>query len=218
MMGLTHAGTGTLAFGGATLLYRFGLADLALGFLVTTGAAMINDLDHHKGTMTKSLGPISWLASKAVGLVFGPHRHGTHSLAFVIILGLGAECAVISRHTIPGMIALCLLMILSVSAAVRVLKIRGWLDDIAPTVVIIPLVIFTDVDLRIVPACLMLGAFMHIVGDCLTDRGCPLFWPLSKSKFTLGIFTTGETGEKIAGAIILVGILAILPAHIYLGV
>jgi len=218
MMGITHAGCGTLAFGGATLAYRFGLTDLALGFALTTGAAMINDLDHHNGTMTKALGPLSWLASKLIILIFGPHRHGTHSLAFVIVLGLGAQIAVNYRQTVPGVIALCTLMILSVSAMIRLAKIKGWLDDILPAVVIPLIVIYTDVDLRIVPACLMLGAFMHIAGDCLTDRGCPLLWPISKRKFTLGLFTTGKIGEKIAGVIIVLGIIAIIPAHVYLGV
>lgn len=210
MMGWTHAATGTLGFGGATLLYRFGLPDIALGTVITTGAALINDLDHHKGTMTKSLGPLSWVVSRLVILIFGGHRKGTHSLLFVVLLGLGAQLALNARHTIPGLIALCVFMVLPVASVIRLAKIKGWIDDIIPGIGVVLLVWLTDIDLRIVPGCLMSGALIHILGDCLTDRGCPLFWPLSKKKFTLDLFTTGKGGEKITSVVVVIGILTVI--------
>lgn len=217
MMGITHAASGTLAFGGATLLYHFGLEEIAVGAVITTGAAMINDLDHHGGTTTKTFGPLSWLAHKLTVLIFGPHRHGTHSILFVILLGLAAQISINFRHEIAGRVAISILMILAVSSAVRLAKIKGWFDDLAGVIVVVIVVWFTEIDLRIVPACLMLGAMTHIAGDCLTDRGCPLLWPISKRRYTLGIFTTGKIGETITRVIILVGIIAIIPLHVYLG-
>lgn len=215
-MGWTHAASGTLAFGGATLLFHFGLEEIAIGTVITTGAAMINDLDHKNAHSTKTFGFVSWVAHHIVVAIFGPHRHGTHGLIFPIALGIGAQVAITYRHSTGGMIAISILMILAVASAVRLLKIHGIVDDAVGVLSVIGIVWFTDVDLRIVPACLMLGALTHIVGDCLTDRGCPLFWPISMRKFTLGIFTTGKTGEKIVRVIIVLGIIAIIPAHIYL--
>jgi membrane-bound metal-dependent hydrolase YbcI (DUF457 family) len=190
------------------------MTGVLVGLLITTGAAMINDLDHHKATMTRSLGPLSWVSSRLIIFVFGPHRHGTHSILFVAVLGIGAQMALIYRHSPAGLIALCWLMVLSVAAVVRLAKIPGWIDDIAAAVIVILVVWLTDIDLRIVPAALMLGAFVHIAGDCLTDRGCPIFWPLSKRRYTLDLFTTGKTGEKIFFVAVVIGILITLAYQI----
>lgn len=217
MMGLTHAATGTLGFGGATLLYRFGLQEIAIGTVITTGAALINDLDHHKATATRSFGPLSWVVSKLVIFVFGPHRHGTHSILFAVVLGLGTQMAVIYRHSLGGMIPLCVIMSLSVASVVRLAKIPGWLDDVGAVAAVVAMIVFTDVDLTIVPACMMAGALIHILGDCLTDRGCPVLWPMTKKRFTLGIFTTGKIGEKIVRVIIVIGLVAVIVAHIVTG-
>lgn len=214
MMGITHAGTGTLAFGGATLLHAFGWQEIAIGVVITTGAALINDLDHHKATATRSFGPLSWIISKIVIFVFGPHRHGTHSIMFAVILGIGAEMAVIYRHSLGGLITLCVLMALAVASIVRLIGIPGWLDDVGAVAAVVLVVWRTDLDLTIVPACLMAGALAHVIGDCLTDRGCPVLWPMTKKRFTLGIFTTGQTGEKIVRVIIVLGLLAVIAVHI----
>jgi membrane-bound metal-dependent hydrolase YbcI (DUF457 family) len=212
MMGRTHAASGILAFGGAALAHVAGHNtwwDLALGTLTAMGAAMLPDLDHPKATMTKSMGPLSWLVCHAVILpIFGGHRKGTHSIAFVAIVGLAAQTALIYRDHVAGAAVMWLLLSLSWASGVRLLKIRGWLDDVIPVVLAAGLVFVTDWDLSVVPIALMIGAAAHVAGDCLTDKGCPLLWPMSRAKFGINLFTTGKAGETLAMIVILAGIVA----------
>lgn len=210
MMGRTHALSGTLAFGGAALAHPAGTWwDVGLGLITATGAAMLPDLDHPKATMTKSMGPLSWVVCHFVILpIFDGHRKGTHSIAFALIIGIGAQLALMYRDHIVGAAVLWLLISLSWSSGVRLLKIRGWLDDVVPIVLAAGLVFGTDWDLTIIPFALMVGCVSHLAGDCLTDRGCPLLWPFSKSKFGVNLFTTGKAGENVAMLVIIAGIIA----------
>ncbi len=210
MMGRTHALSGTLLFGGAALAYRhFGTLDVLVGLATATGAAMLPDLDHPHGTMARSLGPLSWVACHLlIRPVFGGHREGTHSLAFVALVGVGAQMAVNGRGSLPGDLALWLLLTLSWSSGVRLLHIRGWLDDVAPSIVLAALLWLTDMSFEITPFALVVGCVAHIAGDCLTDRGCPLLWPVSKGKIALKLFTTGKAGESIALFLIIIGLVA----------
>lgn len=214
MMGRTHAVSGTLAFGGATLAFAFSVPELIIGVILATGASMMPDLDHPNATMTKSLGPLSWIACHFVILpIFGGHRKGTHSIFFAVVIGIGAQVALMYRHEIAGGVALSILMSLAVGSLVRLFKIRGWADDISGIVVSPAVVFLTDIDLRMVPPALMLGCLAHVAGDCLTDRGCPVLWPLSSKKWTVGLFTTNKIGEKIAFFVIVAGIIAIIGFH-----
>jgi membrane-bound metal-dependent hydrolase YbcI (DUF457 family) len=215
MMGTTHAACGVLAFGGATVAIRFGWSDLALGSTLTAGAAMLNDLDHRNASATKSLGPISWLAHWPIHWIFGDHRHGTHSLLFVAIVALGAQSALDHRHDWYAAAGLCLLMALAWSSGIRLFGIPGRVDDFVSVPISIWLVYFTDWDLRIVPAALALGALTHIAGDCLTDRGCPLWWPLKATRYNVRMFTTNTAGETVAMVLVCLGILGVCVWHAY---
>jgi membrane-bound metal-dependent hydrolase YbcI (DUF457 family) len=35
-----------------------------------------------------------------------------------------------------------------------------------------------------------------VIGDCLTNSGCPIFWPLSDERLKLKLFKTGKRAEK----------------------
>lgn len=212
-MGRTHAVSGTLAFGGATLAFAFDVPELIIGSIIVTGASMLPDLDHPNATMAKALGPISWVANRIILAIFGGHRKGTHSIAFALMVGTGAQVALTYRHEIAGAVALSVLMSLSVASLVRLFRIKGWLDDLAGAAISPAIVFLTDVDLRIVPAALMLGCLTHVFGDCLTDHGCPVLWPLSSKKWTVGLFSTGKTGEKIVFVLIILGIIGIIGVH-----
>jgi len=213
MMGRTHAVSGTLAFGGATLAYAFSVPELIIGVVIATGASMMPDLDHPNATMTKSLGPLSWVANLIIVVIFGGHRKGTHSIAFAVVVGIGAQIALTYRHELAGGIALSVLMSLAVGSLVRLFKIKGWADDLAGIAVSPAVVFLTDIDLRMVPPALMLGCLAHVAGDCLTDHGCPVLWPLSSKKWTVGLFSTGKFGEKIAFFVIVAGIITIIGYH-----
>lgn len=58
------------------------------------------------------------------------------------------------------------------------------------------------------PVCVMLGAVVHIAGDCLTPSGCPIFWPFKVGgrrfhRHTLDVFTTGDdVNEPLVATIV----------------
>jgi len=239
MMGTTHAMTGTLAFGGASLVFAFDLVKLPImpsvsDWLIfawlTTAAALFPDIDHHKATVTRSFGGLTrivrWVLIKPF---FGKHREGTHSIFFAALVGFGAWLLIENLHLLGCKIGLLILLSIVSSSLIRLFKIQGWKDDVAPIPVWAFLIFFTDIDLKIVPWALALGCLTHVIGDCLTDRGCPILWPVSKQKITLGLFTTGgktiktpkgqptktrATGEKITKIVCVAGYLFVVAAHL----
>lgn len=59
-----------------------------------------------------------------------------------------------------------------------------------------------------------LGVFAHLVGDCLTDRDCPLFWPLPARIALPVISKTGNRTETwIIAPAMAIGAAALL--HLY---
>lgn len=223
MMGGTHAITGTLAFGGASLAFAFDLVgpvDLSpVGWVIfgviTTAAALFPDIDHHKATVTRSFGGLTrlvrWILIKPF---FGKHREGTHSIFFAGLIGFGAWLSIKYIDLLGCKIALLVLLSIVTSSLIRLFHIRGWMDDVAPIPVWAFLIFFTDVDLKIVPWALALGCLTHVIGDCMTDRGCPILWPLSKEKITLSLYSTGKAGEGVVQVISLVGCLFVIMAHV----
>lgn len=213
MMGRTHALSGTLVFGGVTLAHSFPVPELVAGLVITTAAALLPDIDHHKSTITKTYGPLTKIVHLLVGLIFGPHRHGTHSILFVALVGFGTQLAINHREHTAAKVALVIVLSIVTGGLIRLFKIKGWLDDILPIPIFVGIIFFTDLDLSIVPPALMLGTAAHIVGDCLTDRGCPLFWPL-KGKFGVNLFTTNGKGEAIVMILFILGIFAVIATHV----
>lgn len=213
MMGRTHAVSGTLVFGGVTLVHVFPIPELIAGVVITTAAALLPDIDHHKSTITKTYGPITKIVHWLVGMVFGPHRHGTHSILFVALVGFGTQLAVEHREHLAAKISLVIVLSIVTGGLIRLFKIKGWLDDILPIPIFVGVIFFTDLDLSIVPPALMLGTAAHIMGDCLTDHGCPLFWPL-KGKFGINLFTTNGKGEAFAMIVFIAGIIAVIATHV----
>ncbi|MBF6089109.1 metal-dependent hydrolase [Nocardia cyriacigeorgica] len=210
MLGHSHATSGALAFAAAATTapvavlelvqgpVRVSAIELVLGTIITAGAALLPDIDHPKGTISHSLGPVSHLLSQGVSAVSGGHRHGTHSFLFVLLAGwatwagqhvwgkyftfgliffmlaLGAR----ALHLCPSGDSLkaygpCVLL-----AGGGTLLMARWLPDVPPWL----------------PFAIGLGVLIHILGDCLTDKGCPLLWPLGTR---VGIPLISRTGNKI---------------------
>lgn len=89
MMGAHHSISGAAAWIAitSTAPYTLGVhplpaASVALGALVTAGAALLPDADHHNGTIAHSAGPLTQGLAGAEHLS-GGHRHGLHSLLAV---------------------------------------------------------------------------------------------------------------------------------------
>lgn len=213
MLGHSHATSGALGWSAAAaalplsvltfpVLYdgdaRIGTVDLLLGVFLTAGAALLPDMDHPDGTIANFLGPLSEAFCQVVSWISGGHRQATHSLLFVVLVGVGtwAGMTFIGRPFTLGLVFV--LLALAVRAlhlcppgrgirawgTVLALALAGtfamthWISDAPPWL----------------PFCVALGTLVHIAGDCLTDRGCPLLWPIKK-RISLPIID--RTGNKL---------------------
>jgi membrane-bound metal-dependent hydrolase YbcI (DUF457 family) len=182
-------------------------------------------MDHEKATASNTYGPVTRLISVVVQKISGGHRNGTHSVLGIGLLGASAQAAVTYQH-VPGWGAIVakvwlgLLLVLASAGAVRLLKIDGYIDDLLPIPVCAALVAFEPVPLTFVPLALVLGAAVHVVGDMLTNGGCPLLWPYAPGKgkrakpkrYALGLFKTNGGVENylvlpaaIIGTILIIG-------------
>jgi membrane-bound metal-dependent hydrolase YbcI (DUF457 family) len=191
-----HSLSGALVVGAAGPAIPGPLAPtLAIGVGAAIGAlgALVPDLDHRDGKLTHSLGPVTWLASRALialaklafRLTRGPrdfkdtngHRGLTHAPLFQAVLAAGA---------FAGLQA-CIATGLAVFVAVA----------------------------------LFLGQLTHSLGDGCTEYGVPLLWPVRINGrswcrlFVLPLplrFKTGGVAERYVTVVLagLVGVLALL--------
>jgi len=72
------------------------VAHCALFGLATAGLALLPDSDHHDASFAHAAGPLSWVIAHVVGLLFGGHRYGMHSIpgtALVAALATGDSSA-----------------------------------------------------------------------------------------------------------------------------
>lgn len=197
MMGHTHALSGAAAWLAlAPILSEHGMrmtpAQVAAGAIVCAGSALLPDLDHHDGTIANTYGPFTQVLCRGVAAVSGGHRHATHSFAFAIGAMFGANW--LAEHAVKvwwGMLFLLVglglrgvgvriaksdhfsaLFNAAIAAGVTLLLARlhfggpgisyGWSGHY----------------LEWAGLAVGIGCTMHILGDCLTPEGCPLFWPV----------------------------------------
>lgn len=212
MLGHSHAISGALAFAASAAAagavagyaglhevpFHPGAVELILGTLITAGAALLPDIDHPNGTIAHALGPITKHLSKFVSEISGGHRHATHSVLFM--LGAGAVTWV--GEYFGGKIFTLILAFVMLALGIRALHLspsgetfRAWGPCVllagAGTVVMWRWLPATP---NWLPFAIALGCLAHLVGDCLTDRGCPLLWPL---KFKLSIPLISRTGNTM---------------------
>lgn len=191
MMGHSHATTGAAAWVAvtATVPGAMGLmpltpAEIAAGALVTAGAALLPDADHHSGTIAWSLPPVSKWITRAVGDISGGHRHATHSLLGVAIAGLGAWGLSFLRLPIAGedfQAGAWLMVLLLVAFAAKALRLtRGWITSWTFALVgATAAVWYAPEAMWWLPVSVVLGCLVHIAGDMLTTEGCPVLWPFN---------------------------------------
>jgi membrane-bound metal-dependent hydrolase YbcI (DUF457 family) len=209
MMGRTHALTGVAAGIAVTYGITLSVPAAIAGTFICAGSALVPDIDHKDSTITKTFGPITKIVSFVVRKISGGHRIGTHSFLGIAAIGAMAQYGVQNRYTLPGAILLCFLMCLAIGGAVRLLRIPGWFDDLAPIPVVIGIVRFTHISLDMVPLAIMLGCLIHVAGDVATKGGCPLWWPFSFKRIKLDLFKTdGFTERWIITPVVIVCIFA----------
>lgn len=196
MMGRSHWLSGLAAGVGGAYLTGVPIWDGILGAALCTGAAILPDIDHPRSTVSNMYGPLTRSFCWIMGKLTGGHRRGTHSVAGVALLGIVAQLGVENRETIPGMVALSVIMILCLAGAVRIMKIPGWIDDVLPIPLVLGVVVLTDIRLDTVPVAVMLGCLIHILGDMVTPMGCPIYWPVSGKNVRFNLFKTNGRVER----------------------
>lgn len=196
MMGRSHFVSGIVAFEATAAWMHYTPEQAVIGVIVATSASLLPDIDHQHATISRTYGPITVGVSRVIAKLAGGHRRGTHSLLGIGAFGLLAQACVMNRHTVWAAALLSAILIVTIAAGVRILRIPGWIDDLAPIPVVVFGVAFTNIDLSSVPAALVLGCVTHVIGDCLTNSGCPILWPLSDERLKFGLFRTGKWAEK----------------------
>ncbi|WP_349827527.1 metal-dependent hydrolase [Brevibacterium litoralis] len=198
MMGGHHATTGAalgIAVAGTSAL-TLGLVDgvrttevLAVT-LMTAGAALLPDVDHHNGSIANSLpgfGPlpsVTEVLCRIVANLSGGHRRGTHSLlglaVFVLLTALLGRFVVDIRG-VPVSIGAGLLGIVLAAFALDALRIsragRVW-----PWLLALAAGVYLALEFPtagwVLPLSVGLGCAVHVLGDMLTTGGVPLLWPV----------------------------------------
>ena len=87
MMGYSHTVSGAA---GWLVLSELGVIQipntptLIVTTLACAGAGVLPDIDHHNGSIARSIPPVSGWIARIVGLISGGHRKGTHSILGII--------------------------------------------------------------------------------------------------------------------------------------
>lgn len=159
MMGRTHATSGAaLWLAGTAAVTHLGvhlnLFHTAIGTAVCAAAALWPDLDHPSSKVARSLGLPTRLLAKLVGRLCAALHKATKT---------PKDRADLDGHrTLTHTIVWALASGLVVTAALLALGIH-W-----PAVV----------DWAWLGAPVAAGCIAHLIGDCLTNTGCPVFWPV----------------------------------------
>lgn len=194
-------------------------AELIAGALVCAGAAMLPDLDHPHATIAQTFGPATWVLSKFVNWASGGHRHATHSLLFALAAGLGC-------HFLAGSFSVGrdIVVILMIGLALRAVgigvpgkTITSALVNVGLTAATFLVLRFHDVGYLWLGLAIAIGCLAHVVGDCLTERGCPVLWPLKHRwvlPYRIGIKTGRAFEIKIVGPVLSIVVIALFAARL----
>lgn len=163
-----------------------GPAGVVTGALVTAGAAMLPDADHHNSSIAHSLPPLSNLVCTGVGTISGGHRRGSHSIAgaaaFVAVAlttGLWTIETGLFGTVFPGAGILSVLLVAFAAKALRIIP-----DGLQKSPWVVGLIVGAFIALFApeqqfwFPIAMGTGVAIHILGDMMTTGGCNLLWPI----------------------------------------
>lgn len=199
-LGHTHALSGAVAglAVGLYLTHHQSAVQLALFTGLTAGAAVLPDIDHPNSTLAHCFGFLTQGFAWLIGKISGGHRHLTHAVLGVAGFELLAWLAYKFRHELGGKVGLAVLLSLVIAGGLYALGVRGHVADLAAIAASIGLII-TGMSLSHLATAVGVGCATHVIGDMLTDEGCPLFYPFTEQHFRLLprplAFTTGTRPE-----------------------
>jgi len=198
-LGHTHALSGAVA-GLAVGLFVKHMPEAQLTILtgLTAGAAVLPDIDHPNSSLAHCFGFFTKTVAWLIGRVSGGHRHLTHAIfgvaGFTILAWLGVKY----RHELGGRIGLGIFLALIIASGLYAFGIRGHAADVLAIVGAV-LLVGNTIGLPLIALAVGVGCATHVVGDMLTDEGCPLLFPLSNKHYHLLSerlsFTTGTRPE-----------------------
>ncbi len=210
-LGHTHALSGAMA-GLGVGLYATHLAHLAhvhvhvpstsaellLFTGLTAGAAVLPDIDHPNSTLAHCFGLLTKSFAWLIGKISGGHRHLTHAILGVAGFTFLAWLAVKYSRDIGAKVGLAIFLALIIAGGLYAFGVRGHVADVIAIGAAIALVV-TGTGLALIALAVGVGCVTHVVGDMLTEEGCPLLYPLAGWRFRLLprplAFTTGTRPE-----------------------
>jgi membrane-bound metal-dependent hydrolase YbcI (DUF457 family) len=211
MMGTTHSRSGTTAW--ALLTAAAPLVGvhprwpaMAAGTLACAGAALLPDLDHEQATIAVTFGPVSEAAARLVNRISGGHRHATHSLLFVAFVYLATWLGVSQGGGWFAVPALFVLFAFGIRAMRLAPGLSVFVAAAATGFFWLPL----RGDYGWLPIAVGVGTLAHLLGDCLTKEGCPLFWP-HRARYMLPVIqrTGNQVEQWVFGPLFAVGTIAL---------
>lgn len=206
MMGRTHATSGAVAFLLLVPPLRamgvdLGGVGVGVGAVAAAGAAMIPDLDHPRASIARALGPVTGLLARITAKISGGHRHGTHSLiGLVITVALSVGVALVGGIAV-GLELSFLAALASAAIQFKLTKsvVLHTVMCLIAGIVLTGLSIWHDIPVTVLPIAVGIGVAAHIAGDCLTEEGCPLLWPVRWRLSILPLRTEGVVERFVVG-------------------
>jgi membrane-bound metal-dependent hydrolase YbcI (DUF457 family) len=204
MMGRSHLLLGAAGYLGiahfapALVGGHLSAGQLTAGTLVAAGAAMLPDLDHPQGTVSRSLGPVTSSLSDVVSRAAGGHRKGTHTLWAWLAVTLATSMALTSTN---GPWVALLIAFFCASLLLRVLTEADGIICALLAAIAGGLAIMAAPVGPWMVAAVGIGYGLHLLGDLVTTEGIPPFYPLGGNVAVPVIGSTDQWRERTAGSV-----------------
>ncbi|WP_018502606.1 metal-dependent hydrolase [Parafrankia discariae] len=187
------------------------------GAVVAAGAGLLPDIDHPSGRIANTLGPVTKTLCRWVSRASGGHRHATHSLLFAA--AMGAVMGLLAAYFRYGWWAALFIL---VGFGLRGLGLdfkghgfwSGLKDCLAAGAAVY---LMHGLDMSFAGYAVALGCLAHLLGDCLTPRGCLLLWPVNWRMETVLVPRTDGRVERLVVVPLLTCAAVVLTARVLIG-
>jgi membrane-bound metal-dependent hydrolase YbcI (DUF457 family) len=131
----------------------------------------------------------------------GGHRQGTHSVLGLLIVSAASVGVMLIGGAAVGLELsfLAALALAAVSVKFSRVTLIHTLLCLVAGVVLTGLSIWQQIPVVVLPLAVAVGVGAHVVGDCLTEEGCPLLWPAPWRVSLLPLQTEGPVERYLVG-------------------
>jgi len=208
MTGNSHKAIG-VAVGAAFTIYGFqnGVPAATLALVSAPIAALLPDIDHDNSKMGKvrKTTANAAIVIAALAMVGAAVYYGWYNVNHTALITLGVGVA----------LPLAVLAALSRNKHIKSLlgfatMHRGVMHTLLlPLCMIFAVRYIHDVYFLMLLYGGIAGYVSHIFADCVTRRGCPILFPLTRKNISFTNISTGSQAEKVCVAVIIIAILAV---------